>query len=95
MAELLGGELHEIHMQVRPVAKALALLSPGWQVEAEDEGQAGLGWLLVSAEPDRTPAIVKALVEGGVEIHQVTHRRQSLEQLFLALTNGEVGASHA
>jgi ABC-2 type transport system ATP-binding protein len=95
VGELLGGELHEIRIQVRPLAEALKLLSPGWQVEAEGGDEAGPGWLLVSAEPGMTPAIVKTLVAGDIEIHQVTHRRQSLEQLFLSLTNGEAGTGHA
>lgn len=86
--ELLGGDLHEIRLQVRPHGQALQTLTSRWSAEAEDQVEADLGWLRVSAEAGMTPAIVKQLVEAGIEVHQVTQRRQSLEQLFLALTNG-------
>jgi ABC-2 type transport system ATP-binding protein len=37
---------------------------------------------------DRIPALVKALVDGGAEVHEVRRERQSLEQVFFDLTTG-------
>jgi len=88
VSELLGADLHEQQLQVHPLDAALKIIQDTWQVEALKPDQGPLGWLRIQADASAAPAIVKQLVEAGIEVHQVTHRRQSLEDVFLALTNG-------
>jgi ABC-2 type transport system ATP-binding protein len=48
-------------------------------------------WLEIGGVDDAAvPALVRALVEAGVEIHEVAAARQTLEERFLAMLGGEV-----
>ncbi|PSL01630.1 ABC-2 type transport system ATP-binding protein [Haloactinopolyspora alba] len=42
--------------------------------------------LRLHVDPGDVPALVRALVEGGVDVHEVRHERQSLEDVFFELT---------
>lgn len=96
VGELLGGDLHELQLQVHPVEAALQALVGHWPAEVLPQAQGGHGWLRVTADTGAAPAIIKLLVQHGIEVHQAVQRRQSLEDVFLALTNGsEVEAGDA
>ena len=96
VGELLGGDLHELRLQVHPLETALQVLAGHWPAEVISQTQGVYGWLRVTADTGTAPSIVRLLVEQGIEIHQVVQRRQSLEDVFLALTNGsEVKAGDA
>ena len=41
------------------------------------------------------PALVRALVEAGAEVQFVGELRQTLEDVYMALMKGDVGAEHA
>jgi ABC-2 type transport system ATP-binding protein len=40
-------------------------------------------WLIALDREESVPALVEALVSGGAAVHEVTRRRQSLEEVFL------------
>jgi len=94
VGELLGSDTHELQLQLQPVEKALAVLSGRWKVERLENGS-GLPWLRVEADSAEAPGIVAGLVGAGVAVHQVVQRRQTLEDFFIAITNGEGTAGDA
>ncbi|GAA2070159.1 ATP-binding cassette domain-containing protein [Actinomadura alba] len=44
-------------------------------------------------DPGGVPELVRALVEGGVEVHEIRRERRSLEQVFFALTDNSSGST--
>jgi ABC-2 type transport system ATP-binding protein len=42
--------------------------------------------LLVDIDEERTPGLVRALVGAGIELHELTRREQSLEDVFFRMT---------
>ena len=88
VGELLGSDLHELQIQLQPVEKALTVLTGKWKVERLERGS-GVHWVRVEAGSTEAPGIVALLVEAGVDLHQVVQRRQTLEDFFIAITNGE------
>jgi ABC-2 type transport system ATP-binding protein len=71
-------------IRVKPLQQALAALNTHWTcVPHTDEA------LLVDAGDDDIPIIIKQLGENGVQVHEVTPYRQSLEDYFLSVTEGE------
>jgi ABC-2 type transport system ATP-binding protein len=94
VSELLGDDLHELQLQVYPLGTALEALRPTWKAEALERA-AGVPWLRVEAAADEAPAVVARLVQQQVEVHQVVQRRQTLEDFFIAITNGEGTAGDA
>jgi ABC-2 type transport system ATP-binding protein len=50
------------------------------------------GSLVLGTEPEKIPMIVTRMVEAGVDIHEVTSRAQTLEEMFLEATGGETVA---
>lgn len=54
-----------------------------------DSVAAGNGVLRITADPARTPAINRALVEAGVAVSELRSERASLEDVFLKLTERE------
>jgi ABC-2 type transport system ATP-binding protein len=47
------------------------------------------GGLEVPTEPDRTPAIVRALVQAGIDVHEIRPTERSLEEVFFEMTSQE------
>jgi ABC-2 type transport system ATP-binding protein len=47
------------------------------------------GGLDVAAEPERTPAIVRALVGAGIDVHEIRATERSLEEVFFEMTSQE------
>ena len=45
--------------------------------------------MFFSINPDQAPVVVAELVQADVQVFQVIHKRQSLEEFFIAVTNSE------
>jgi ABC-2 type transport system ATP-binding protein len=83
---LLEGDVAQVQFQVHPLRRACEIINQGWpNALVPDEIQAN--WLTLFITLDLTADIVAALVAGGVRIHQVIHKRQSLEDFFISVTN--------
>jgi ABC-2 type transport system ATP-binding protein len=53
------------------------------------------GWQ-VATEPDRNPEIVRALVQAGIDVHEIRPIEQTLEEVFFEMTaDQELGAADA
>jgi ABC-2 type transport system ATP-binding protein len=83
---LLEGDVAQVQFQVHPLRRACEIINQGWpNALVPDEIQAN--WLTLFINLDLTTDIVAALVGGGVRVHQVIHKRQSLEDFFISVTN--------
>lgn len=74
----------QIRFRVDPLEHARGLISGTWTCEryASDS-------LLVDALDADVPIIVDKLVKNGIKIYEVSPQRQSLEDYFLSVTEGE------
>ncbi len=79
--DLLAGKAN-LHVEAEPLEQAAALLQERWPVTAVNGG------LDITAAREEMPHIVRRLVEGGVDVYQVTGQRQTLEDYFLAVVGG-------
>jgi ABC-2 type transport system ATP-binding protein len=85
MAEVLASMSHAKHVRVRtPQPDALVAALEGATVTRNSDGV-----LLVSGAD--APAIGKAALTAGVELHELTPERPDLEGVFLELTAGKAG----
>ncbi len=84
--DLLAGEML-LRVEAAPLDRAATLLRERWPVTLNN------GWLEVTASREDTPHVIRRMVEGGVDVFQVSSQRQSLEAYFLAVVEGE--AEHA
>jgi ABC-2 type transport system ATP-binding protein len=82
VAELRGAQA-QVRIVADPLERAEQLLNERWPVMREN------GALLVQAERDHIPAVVRRLTEGQIALYHVAEERQTLEELFLAVTHGE------
>jgi ABC-2 type transport system ATP-binding protein len=83
VAELRGGA--SLAVRGEPVDRALAVAmgvagDAGVQLDGER--------LLVDLAPDRAPELVRELVAGGVEVHEVGSVERTLEEVFFEMTRG-------
>jgi ABC-type multidrug transport system ATPase subunit len=81
VAELRGGST--LRVRGVPLDRALATAmrlagDDGVRVEGEE--------LLLSLPADRAPDVTRALVADGVDVHEVTSRERSLEEVFFEMT---------
>ncbi len=79
MADLLerqGG----VRIEAAPIDAAQAILAAHWPVTVKTGG------LAVAATREDIPALVSALVVGGVQVFHVSAERRSLEDAFLSIT---------
>ena len=68
--------------------RALALMSRhGWKAERENEEN---GYILAS-DIQAAAAVNRALIEAGLAVHHLTVESDSLEEVFLKMTQSEVG----
>jgi ABC-2 type transport system ATP-binding protein len=79
VAEILAAE-QVLRLRAQPADLARAVLQPTWSVHDEADG------LYVSATPEEAPAIVRRLVEAGVEVFSIAPREANLEAIFLEMT---------
>jgi ABC-type multidrug transport system ATPase subunit len=82
VSELLG-TTSMFALELAPAERALALLAQHPQLQATVENG---HWVRVTATPDDIPPLVRALVAAEVDVYQVQAQRNSLEKLFLELT---------
>jgi ABC-2 type transport system ATP-binding protein len=88
VAELRGGA--SLAVRGEPVDRALAVAmgvagDAGVQLDGER--------LLVDLAPDRAPELVRELVAGGVEVHEVGSVERTLEEVFFEMTRGRTDLS--
>jgi ABC-2 type transport system ATP-binding protein len=81
MADLLERQ-DGVRVEADPPETALSILTRRWP--ARRDGAA----LLVEARRADAPAIVAALVEGGVQVFHIAVERRSLEDAYLSITEG-------
>ena len=84
---LLEGEVGQIRLQVQPRYESRQILADHWSDALvpfkNEEGD----WITLSLDPDQAPFVVAELVQADVQVFQVVHKRQSLEEFFIAVTN--------
>ena len=84
---LLEGEIGQMLLQVQPIDKARQVIAARWSDALDpSEGKDG-DWITLSLKPDQAPVVVAELVQADVQVFQVIHKRQSLEEFFIAVTN--------
>ncbi|WP_119072424.1 ABC transporter ATP-binding protein [Aggregatilinea lenta] len=84
VSDLLAGQA-QLHVEAEPVEQAAALLHERWPVTAVN------GALSITATREDMPHIVRRLVEGGVDVYQVSGQRQTLEDYFLEVVGEAPG----
>ena len=72
----------QVLMQVAPLDKAQSALSERWKSKLQEDG------LLVTAPQAEIPAIIRALVAAEVDIFGVQPQQNTLESIFLRMTEG-------
>jgi ABC-2 type transport system ATP-binding protein len=85
MSELLSGEAAYLHVQATPKDRAAEILGAHWKTSQDGS------WLVVNAEADEGPELVRRLVSADVDVHQVIARKQSLEKYFMEAVNNHAG----
>jgi ABC-2 type transport system ATP-binding protein len=73
-----------LRVEASPLEQAAGLLQRNWPTSQHE------GWLMVDALARDVPQVVRRLVENAVDVHQVIRQRQTLEDLFLDITQPEV-----
>lgn len=82
MSELLRSE-HAIVLDAEPAEAALAALAPQWPVQRTPDG------IRVTAKREDAPAILRRLVENGVDVFRFAEEERSLEDIFLTVTQDD------
>jgi ABC-2 type transport system ATP-binding protein len=85
VSELLSEGQSEIHIQASPRDQALHVLQQQWPAQLNPEAAE---WITVSAAPADSHRMAEMLVQHGVQVHQIVRKRRTLEEFFLAATNG-------
>lgn len=80
--DLLAGESH-LRVEAAPLTRAAELLRDRWTVTTNGQ------WLTVSALRADAPQVVRILVQGGVDVFQVSDQRRTLEEYFLSVVRKE------
>jgi ABC-2 type transport system ATP-binding protein len=82
VANLLA-ENTRLRLDVTPLDKAHAVIAEHWRITANGDG------LLIDAQREDIPVIVRKLVEQQINVYEISTQRQSLEEYFLAATQEE------
>lgn len=83
VADLLS-ERTQYRIRAKPLDQAMAAINGHWTYKLNNGDS-----LLVDVAQDDAPIIVEKLVQTGVKIFEVSPQRQSLEDYFLSVTEGE------
>jgi len=84
---LLEGEVGQMRLQVHPIEKAHQVIAARWSDALGPSEDKNGDWITLSINPDQAPVVVAELVQADVQVFQVIHKRQSLEEFFIAVTN--------
>jgi len=84
---LLEGEVGQMRLQVQPIEKGLQVIAARWSDALSSSAGKDGNWITLSLNPDQAPFVVAELVQADVQVFQVIHKRQSLEEFFIAVTN--------
>jgi len=84
---LLEGEVSQMRLQVQPIDKARQVIASRWSDALDSLESKDGDWLTLSLNPDQAPVVIAELVQADVQVFQVVHKRQSLEEFFIAVTN--------
>ncbi len=82
VSELLSEQI-KLHVEAAPLDQAHALLSPHWTCHLNTSA------LIVDAGRDDAPHVIAKLVENQIKVYEVMRHRQSLEEYFLSVTQGD------
>lgn len=82
VADLLAGRSH-LRVEATPLELAAAVLRQAWTISRDGQG------LRVHTRHEEAPRVVSHLVAQGIDVHQVTGSRQTLEEYFLQVTQEE------
>jgi ABC-2 type transport system ATP-binding protein len=85
--DMLSETGSELCLEVSDPGQAAVLLEGRWEAHRMDQP----GWLRVNIMPADNARFIRHLVENGVDVHQAVVAKQSLEELFLSLTDQEEG----
>jgi ABC-type multidrug transport system ATPase subunit len=88
VSELRGGA--SLAVRGEPLDRALAV---AMGVAGEDGVHLDGERLLVDLPPERAPELVRELVSGGVEVHEVGSVERTLEEVFFEMTRDELEAA--
>jgi len=83
----LVSENLRLRVQAEPLDKAAEIIREHWSVTAIN------GHLQIDASREDAPQIVQKLVGQGIKVYEITSQRQSLEEYFLSVTQGENGSA--
>jgi ABC-2 type transport system ATP-binding protein len=72
-----------LRLDARPVERAAQALQPDWPAEPAGGG------LIVRADHAAAPAIVRRLVEAGIDVHRIGPEARQLEDIFLEMTRSQ------
>lgn len=75
----------QFRVRVTPLDKANAILSEHWTAVPHTDGRQ----LVVNIDENDAPKVVKKLVDNNIEVYEMIQHRQTLEEYFLTVTNGE------
>jgi ABC-2 type transport system ATP-binding protein len=84
VSELRGSA--SLSVRGEPVDKAIAV---AMGVAGDDGVRVDGERMLIDLEPDRAPELVRELVAGGVQVHEVTSVERTLEEVFFEMTRNE------
>ena len=74
----------QFRIHATPSAQAQNVIDGTWTASTNGDGS-----VLVDIRYEDVPALVKKLVQNNIKVYEVTPHRQSLEDYFLAVTEGE------
>lgn len=83
VAELRGGVSLRVRATPEPEALAVAMRLAGDDGVRRDTD----GGLLLTLPADRAPDVARALVDAGVDVHEITAAERSLEEVFFEMTS--------
>jgi ABC-2 type transport system ATP-binding protein len=82
VAELLAGK-SQLHVEAAPPDGAAEVLRQTWPISYDGQR------LVVRAQCQEAPHIVRRLVAQGIDVYQITSQRQTLEAVFMQVTQEE------
>jgi len=82
VSELRGGQ--RLRIVATPLDRAVAT---AMRLAGEDAVQLDRDAVLLDLPPERTPAVVRALVTEGLDVHEATVSERTLEEVFFEMTD--------